>query len=61
MAVKSIMSALSLLFSLVPVETFAVTLANQNATPAFSDASNGTLTYTVNGVTRTKSITRMVF
>jgi len=31
------------------------------ATLAFTDASNGTFHYTVNGVTRTKSITRQVF
>ena len=31
------------------------------ATLAFSDANNGTLSYTVNGVTKTKTITRLVF
>ena len=32
-----------------------------SATLTFSDANNGVLSYTVNGVTKTKSITRMVF
>ena len=31
------------------------------ATLTFSDANNGTLTYTVNGVTKTKAITRLTF
>ena len=31
------------------------------ATLTFSDANNGTLSYTVNGITKTKVITRMVF
>ena len=32
-----------------------------SATLTFSDANNGVLSYTVNGVTRTKPITRMAF
>jgi hypothetical protein len=32
-----------------------------SATLTFSDANNGVLSYTVNGVTKTKAITRMVF
>jgi hypothetical protein len=32
-----------------------------SATLTFSDADNGVLSYTVNGVTKTKSITRMAF
>ena len=31
------------------------------ATFAFTDSSNGTFTYTVDGVTQTKAITRFVF
>jgi hypothetical protein len=32
-----------------------------SATLTFSDASNGVLSYTVNGVTKTKAITRLIF
>ena len=32
-----------------------------SATLTFSDTNNGVLNYTVNGITKTKSITRMIF
>jgi hypothetical protein len=32
-----------------------------DATFTFSDANNGTFRYTVNGITQTKNITRLVF
>ena len=32
-----------------------------DATLTFSDANNGTFRYTVNGITQTKNITRLVF
>ena len=44
-----------------PNQVVRTTTPGNTATLTFSDANNGTLTYTINGVTKTKSITRMVF
>jgi hypothetical protein len=49
-------------FNTVPFDANAVTYqAVGTGTLAFSDANNGTFNYTVNGISGTKPITRMVF
>ena len=49
-------------FNIVPFDSNAVTYqAVGTGTLAFTDANNGTFTYTVNGIGGTKSITRTVF
>ena len=49
-------------FNAVPFDPHAVTPTPVGTgTLAFSDANNGTFTYTVNGTTQTKAITRQVF
>jgi hypothetical protein len=49
-------------FSAVPFDPNAVSATPVGtATFAFSDADNGTFTYTVNGVTQSKAITRQIF
>jgi hypothetical protein len=49
-------------FSAVPFDPAAVVrTVVGNATLAFTDGSNGTFAYTVNGVARTKTVTRQLF
>ena len=49
-------------FSAVPFNPNLVTRTTVgSATLTFADASNGTFRYTVNGITQTKSITRLIF
>ena len=49
-------------FNAIPFDPHAVTrTAVGNATLTFTDGTNGTFAYTVNGITQTKAITREVF
>ena len=49
-------------FNAVPFDPMRVSLtAVGTATFSFSDGNSGTFTYTVNGITQSKAITRQVF